>query len=24
VHPEFEESAEALLNKYHVLTRLPA
>jgi ferredoxin len=23
VHPEFEESAEALLNKYHVLTRLP-
>ncbi len=24
VHPEFKESAEALLSKYHVLTRLPA
>ena len=24
VHPEFEESTEALLKKYHVLTRLPA
>ena len=23
VHPEFKESDEALLNKYHVLTRLP-